>query len=47
MADKEYARANRRDHFANRLLSSIVLKGILAKPDLKSPSLVTSTPVAD
>jgi hypothetical protein len=50
MADKEFARANRRDYFANRLPSqndSIVLKDILARPDPKSPRLFTSTPLAD
>jgi hypothetical protein len=50
MANKEYARANRSDYFANRLRSqndSFALKDILAKPDLKSPWLFMSTPVAD
>jgi hypothetical protein len=50
MADKEYARANRSDYFANLLVGQIdliALKDLLAKPDLKSPWLVTSTPVAD
>src|ERR1700687_4225142 len=50
MANKEYARANRSDYFANRLRSqndSFALKDILAKPDLKSPWLFMSTPMAD
>jgi len=50
MADKEYARANHSDYFANWLRSqndSIALKDILAKPDLKSPWLFMSTPPAD
>jgi len=36
--------------FANRLHSqgdSIALKGLLAKPDLKSPRLFLSAPLAD
>src|SRR6266481_4078635 len=38
MADKEHTRANRSDHFANRLRNdSIVQKDLLARPDLKSP----------
>jgi hypothetical protein len=50
MANKEYARANRSDYFANRLRSqndSIALKDLLAKPDLKSPWLFMTTPLAD
>jgi hypothetical protein len=50
MADKEYVRANRSDHFANRLRSqndSIAQKYPLAKPDLKSRRLFMSTPLAD
>jgi hypothetical protein len=47
MADKEYARANRIDHFANGLCNdSIALKDLLAKPDLKSPWRFLSTPLA-
>jgi hypothetical protein len=45
-ADKEHTRANRSDHFADRLRNdSIALKDLLAKPDLKSPWLFLSTPL--
>jgi hypothetical protein len=48
MADKEHTRANRSDHFANRLRNaSIALKDLLAKPDLKSPWLFLSAPLAN
>jgi hypothetical protein len=50
MADEEYTRANRSDYFAYRLRSqndSIALKNLLAKPDLQSPWLFMSTPLAD
>jgi len=50
MADKEYARANRSDYFANLLVSQIdlnALKDLLAKPDLKSSWFFTRTPLPD
>jgi len=50
MADKEYARANRSDYFANRRRSqndSIAQKDPLANPNLKSRWLFMSTPLAD
>jgi len=45
MADKEYTRANRSDYFANRLRSQN--DSIALKPDLKSPWLFMSKPLAD
>src|SRR6266436_9978679 len=49
MADKEYARANRSDYFANRprgQIDSVALKDLLAKPALKSSWLFTSMPLS-
>jgi hypothetical protein len=47
-ADKEHTRANRSDHFANRLCNdSIAQKDLLEKSDPKSPWLFLSAPLTD